>query len=207
MSSTQSSASHNGAVPDALTDALTHALTEALTDGLTERLAGLQASVDRLAAATDREHERAAHREGVIDRLHDDNQRLRRGELQVMLEPLRAALYRLHDMVRRLAAEPPADPSHVGSLFSAIADEVAEALARAGAERYTVESGEPFDQARHRPVGTTPVTDPALDGAVVAAHTDGFAQGEQVLRRAEVVIGQARGSSQAARQNASAESI
>jgi molecular chaperone GrpE len=207
VSSTQSSPSQNGAVPGALPDALTHALTDALTGALTERLAGLQASVDRLAAATDREHERAAHREAVIDRLHDDNQLLRRGELQVMLEPIRATLYRLHDMVRRLAAEPPTEPAHVGPLLSAIADEVADALGRAGAERYTVESGEPFDQARHRPVGTTPVTDPALDGAVVAAHTDGFAQGEQVLRRAEVVIGQARGGSPAARQNASAESI
>jgi len=178
-------------------------------------LAALQSTLDRLAAATEREHERAAHREKIIDRLHDDNQLLRRGELQAMLDPIRTALYRLHDMVRRESlrwaggpADPP-DPAHVGPLLSAIADEIAEALARAGAERYTVEPGDLFDQARHRPVGTVPVTDPALDGAVVAARTDGFGRGEQVLRRAEVIIGQATGagSYRAARQNASAESI
>jgi hypothetical protein len=190
--------------------------------------------LDRLAAATERAHERAAHREAIIDRLHDDNQMLRRGELQAMLDPIRTALYRLHDMVRReslrwtspaarhahdetaVAGAPvdPPDAAHVGPLLSAIADEIAEALARAGAERYTVRPGEPFDQARHRPVGTVPVTDPALDGAVVSARTDGFGQGEQILRRAEVIIGQAAAARAAAgpprrtgRHNASAESI
>ncbi|HEU5158705.1 MAG TPA: nucleotide exchange factor GrpE [Streptosporangiaceae bacterium] len=180
-------------------------------------MAALQSSLDRLTAATEREHERAAHREKIIDRLHDDNQVLRRGELQTMLDPIRTSLYRLHDMVRRESrrwADDAGDPAHVGPLLSAIADEIAEALARAGAERYTAEPGEPFDQARHKPVDTVAVTDPALDGAVVAARGDGFQQGEQVLRRAEVVIGTATGARgaggpprRAARHNASAESI
>jgi molecular chaperone GrpE len=190
---------------------------DAVPAALTEGLAALQSTLDRLTAATEREHERAAHREQIIDRLHDDNQVLRRGELQAMLDPIRTALYRLHDMVRRESLRwtgNAGDPAHVGPLLSAVADEVAEALARAGAERYTVEPGEPFDQARHRPVGTVPVTDPALDGTVVAARTDGFGQGEQILRRAEVVIGKATGARggtgpphRAACQNASAESI
>ncbi len=174
---------------------MSHAHSSPGADGaapaaLSEGLAALQSTLDRLAAATEREHERAAHREKIIDRLHDDNQLLRRGELQAMLDPIRTALYRLHDMVRRESlrwaggpADPP-DPAHVGPLLSAIADEIAEALARAGAERYTVEPGDLFDQARHRPVGTVP-------------------------DRAEVIIGQATGagSYRAARQNASAESI
>jgi molecular chaperone GrpE (heat shock protein) len=176
----------------------------ALSDGL----AALQSSLDRLAAATEREHERATHREKIIDRLHDDNQELRRGELQAMLDPIRTSLYRLHDMVRRESrrwAEDTGDPAHVGPLLSAIADEIAEALARAGAERYTVEPGEPFDQARHKPVDTVAVTDPAQDGTVMAARGDGFRRGEQILRRAEVVIGKAA-DVPAARTNASAES-
>ena len=45
----------------------------------------------------------------------------------------------------------------------------------------------------------------------MAARTNGFGQGEQILRRAEVVIGQANGAHVATRpathQNASAESI
>jgi molecular chaperone GrpE len=178
---------------------------------LTEQISALQASLDRLLAATEREHERAAHREAVIDRLHDDNQSLRRGELQAMLEPIRTALYRLHDMVRReserWSAPHPPDAAHAGPLLCAIADEIAEALARTGAERFTPHPGDPFDPVRHRPVGTTQVADPALDGAVVTARTDGFGQGEQILRRAEVVIGQIHNGSRTARHNASAESI
>jgi molecular chaperone GrpE len=182
---------------------------DAVPAALSEGLAALQSGLDRLTAATEREHERAAHREKIIDRLHDDNQELRRGELQAMLDPIRTSLYRLHDMVRRESqrwADGTGDPAHVGPLLSAIADEIAEALARAGAERYTVEPGEPFDQARHRPVDTVAVADPALDGTVVAARGAGFRRGEQVLRRAEVVIGKATGV-WAARHNASAESI
>jgi molecular chaperone GrpE len=180
------------------------AVPAALSDGL----AALQSGLDRLAAATEREHERAAHREKIIDRLHDDNQELRRGELQAMLDPIRTSLYRLHDMVRRESgrwADGAGDPAHVAPLLSAIADEIAEALARAGAERYTVEPGESFDPARHKPVDTVAVTDPALDGTVMAARGDGFRRGEQTLRRAEVVIGKAAEVS-AARSNASAKS-
>jgi molecular chaperone GrpE (heat shock protein) len=169
---------------------------QAVPAALSECLAALQSSFDRLTAATEREHERAAHREKIIDRLHEDNQELRRGELQAMLDPIRTSLYRLHDMVRRESrrwSEGTGDPAHVGPLLSAIADEIAEALARAGAERYTAEPGEPFDQVRHKPVETVAVTDPALDGAVMAARGDGFQRGERILRRAEVVIGKATG--------------
>ena len=181
MSSAHVPPPDNGAVPAALS----------------AELAALRVTLDRLATATEREHERATHREAIIDRLHDENQMLRRGELQAMLEPVRTALYRLHDMVRRESARwsapQPPDAAHAAPLLSAVADEIAEALARTGAERFTVRPGEPFDPVRHRPVGTVRLADPMLDGTVVTAQSDGFSQGEQVLRRAEVVIGQAAG--------------
>ncbi|CNG08023.1 GrpE [Mycobacterium tuberculosis] len=149
-----------------------------------------------LAARLDREHERAAHREAVIDRLHEENQRLRRGELQGMLEPVRAALYRLHDQARResdrLAApglgEPP-DPRQTSLLLGALADDVADALARLGVERFTVEPGAPYDASRHRPVAVTPVADPLADGTVTAVQSDGFEQSGKVLRKAAVSVG------------------
>ncbi|MDL4819459.1 nucleotide exchange factor GrpE [Actinomadura opuntiae] len=148
-----------------------------------------------LTARLDREHERAAHREAVIDRLHEENQRLRRGELQAMLEPVRTALYRLHDQARREAcrlsdpslAEPP-DPVRTAGLLSAVADDVADALARLGVERFGAEPGQPYDAARHRPVAVTPVTDPARDGLVTGVEADGFEQGGRVLRKAAVSV-------------------
>jgi molecular chaperone GrpE (heat shock protein) len=79
---------------------------------------------------------------------------------------------------------------HAAALLSAIADEIAEALGRTGAERFTVRAGDSFDPARHRPVGVQRVTDPGLDGTVAEAITDGFesAGGDQILRRAEVRV-------------------
>jgi molecular chaperone GrpE (heat shock protein) len=146
----------------------------------------------RLAAAVEREHERAAHREAVIDRLHAEVQLLRRGELQAMFDPVRAALYRLHDLTRRESErwrDDPPDPAHAARLLGAVADEIAEALARTGIERFAVAPGEPFDPVRHRPVGVEPVTDPQQDGSVVRVRADGFAQGDRVVRKAEVCVG------------------
>jgi molecular chaperone GrpE (heat shock protein) len=153
-----------------------------------------------LAARLDREHERAAHREAVIDRLHEENQRLRRGELQAMLEPVRAALYRLHDQARREsdrlrapdAAEPP-DPRQTALLLAAVADDVADALARLGVERFTVEPGAPYDASRHRPVAVTAVDDPLRDGTVTGVRSDGFEQSGKVLRKAAVSVGRLGG--------------
>ncbi|WP_149263631.1 nucleotide exchange factor GrpE [Actinomadura sp. K4S16] len=159
-----------------------------------------------LAARLDREHERAAHREAVIDRLHEENQRLRRGELQAMLEPVRAALYRLHDQARRESdrlrapdlAEAP-DPRRTAALLAAVADEVADALARLGVERFTVEPGAPYDASRHRPVAVTPVDDPVADGTVTAVQSDGFEQSGKVLRKAAVSVGRLAEPASAAR--------
>ncbi|GLZ16169.1 hypothetical protein Acsp04_64040 [Actinomadura sp. NBRC 104425] len=157
-----------------------------------DALAGIRDALAALAERLDREHERAAHREAVIDRLHEENERLRRGELQAALEPLRAALYRLHDQARREArrwSEPdPPEPAHAAALLEAVADEIADALARSGVERYTVRPGEPFDAARHRPVAVERVADPALAGTVLWARSDGFEQSGRVVRKAEVCV-------------------
>ncbi|QXJ26350.1 nucleotide exchange factor GrpE [Actinomadura graeca] len=149
-----------------------------------------------MSARLDREHERAAHREAVIDRLHEENQRLRRGELQAMLEPVRAALYRLHDQARRESGRLAApdggdtpDPAQTALLLAAVADDVADALARLGVERFTVEPGALYDASRHRPVAVTAVAEPARDGTVVTVQSDGFEQGGKVLRKAAVCVG------------------
>ncbi|MFD0904267.1 nucleotide exchange factor GrpE [Actinomadura sediminis] len=140
-----------------------------------------------LSARLDREHERAAHRESVIDRLHEENQRLRRGELRTMLEPVRAALYRVHDQARRLATAD--DAGATANLLDALADDVADALARLGVERFRAEPGQPYDPSRHRPVAVAAVTEPGRDGTVVEARSDGFEESGRVLRKAAVSVG------------------
>ncbi len=151
-------------------------------------LEGICAQLADLTKATGREHDRAAHRERVIDRLHEDNQRLRHSELQTALEPARASLYRLYDLVRRESERETVDPAHVPKLLGAIADELAEIIARTGVERMLVGEGDPFDPARHRPTGTCHVEDAELDGTVVTIQRAGFIRGDKVVRRAEVIV-------------------
>lgn len=162
-------------------------------DVLARRLAEVEETMRR-------EHDRAAHRERVIDRLHAENQELRHGLLEEALNPVRAGLYRLYDNARRQAArwraEPPS-PEHAASLLEALADELAEVLGRAGAERIPVRPGDLYDPVIHRPVRTAPVG-PDADGTVVEVLADGFAgvaRGgdgairERVVRKASVVVG------------------
>ena len=49
--------------------------------------------------------------------------------------------------------------------------------------------GLPFDAQKHEAVTTSPVDDPAKDGAVVAVVREGYAIGDDVLRPASVVVG------------------
>ncbi|MGH3729984.1 MAG: nucleotide exchange factor GrpE [Micromonosporaceae bacterium] len=159
-----------------------------------ELLGQLHAISAQLGILTERESQRAAHREAVIDRLHAENQTLRRRELDLMLDPVRNGLYRLYDLVRREADRWSGDvapgPEHAAPLLDLIAEEVAEVLARTGVEPFTARPGEPYDAARHRPVDAEDVVDAASEGTVLRALTSGFANGEQITRRADVVVGQ-----------------
>ncbi|XVQ82303.1 nucleotide exchange factor GrpE [Microbispora siamensis] len=148
----------------------------------------IAAALDGLRAEIGREHDRAAHREEIIDRLHADNRELRHGLLQEALTPVRAGLYRLYDLTAREAARLRGEPGgdgHAASLLAAIADEVAEVLARTGAERIETGPGDPYDATCHRPVGT----EPGPDGTVMSVLADGFRLGDRVLRKADVVVG------------------
>ncbi|GII60071.1 hypothetical protein Skr01_01560 [Sphaerisporangium krabiense] len=154
----------------------------------------LTRQIGALTETLRRDHERAAHREQVIDRLHAENQQLRHGILQEALAPVRTALYRLHDTATRVAArwrsDDPPSPEFAGPLLAAMADEVAEVLGRTGAERLSVRPGDAYDPALHRPAGTSAVP-AAEDGTVVEVLSDGFTTGDRVLRKASVIIGRA----------------
>ncbi|MEU8270537.1 nucleotide exchange factor GrpE [Sphaerisporangium sp. NPDC049002] len=173
------------ATPSAQPDAAKDFARQA--EELTRQLAALTETVRR-------EHERAAHREQVIDRLHAENQQLRYGLLQEALTPVRAGLYRLYDTLVREGARwqesDPPSPELVGPLLSALADEVAEVLGRTGAELLTVEPGDAYDPAVHRPARTAEAG-ASGEGMVVEVLVQGFAMGDRVLRKASVAVGRA----------------
>jgi molecular chaperone GrpE len=161
-------------------------------DGLTHQIAALQSRVDELAAAAAREQERAAFRESVIDRLHAENQTLRRGELDTMFQPVRDGVVALHDLARRAAGqyrrtEEPT-PERGAALLEAVAEEAADVLARLGISRIEPVAGELFDPGRHRGVATVPTPEPWQDNTIVEVSAIGFALAEKIIRRAEVVV-------------------
>jgi molecular chaperone GrpE (heat shock protein) len=166
-------------------------------DALRGQIATLESRVDELVGAAAREHERAAFRESVIDRLHAENQLLRRGELDAMFQPVRDGVVALHDLARRAAAQyrrvEAATAEQGAALLDTLAEEASDVLARLGVSRIEPVCGELFDPARHRGVGTAPAQHPWQDNTIVDVNATGFALAEKVIRRAEVVVARHHG--------------
>jgi molecular chaperone GrpE len=122
-------------------------------------------------------HERAAHREAVIDRLHEENQILRAGQVRTALQPVLADLAKLYDglsqQAARLAGEPAAAAEH--ALWASFADDVALALERYGTDIITARPGEAYDRGRHVAVGSVESADPAARGTVAQMLAVGLA--------------------------------
>ncbi len=118
-------------------------------------------------------HRRSAHRESVIDRLHEENQRLRAGIGRLILEPVIADLIRLYDQLdreaRRLGAE-----ARDQRLLSSFIDDVAQILDRCGIDVFSAEPGDPFDRDRHRPVAVVACHDESRHNTVAEVIFAGF---------------------------------
>ena len=130
-------------------------------------------------------HRRAAHRESVIDRLHEENQRLHGGIRRMILEPVVADLIRLYDQLEREARRLDANGQD-GQLLRSFADDVAQILDRCGIEVFTAEPGEPFERGRHRPVGVVACDDESRHNTVAEVVAAGFYERETSLVRRPV---------------------
>jgi molecular chaperone GrpE (heat shock protein) len=122
------------------------------------------------------QNERAAARERVIDRLHDENQQLKAGERQNLLRPVITDLYRLRDDLLKQAGELPGDFDAVraAALLRSYAQSVEMALERAGVLPVTPEIGAAFDARQHRASGVVPAAGPAADATVAEVVRDGY---------------------------------
>ncbi|MGI8623281.1 MAG: nucleotide exchange factor GrpE [Solirubrobacteraceae bacterium] len=120
------------------------------------QLATLDGRVKGLATATERQQD-------VMLKLHDENQRLRRGELQQAIAPLVRHLIELVDQVEHLVAHL---ADEVMGPLEIVRRGILEGLRRNGVDRHDIAVGAPFDAQRHYAVGVVPTTDAALDGHV-----------------------------------------
>ena len=148
------------------------------------------AIASEFTAALARQQQLAERREEIVTRLHDEVERLRRGETEAVLDLVRHSLIRLHDQILRQAENVtgPLDADELRSLLTALADEAADTVARTGVERYVPAAGEAFDLALQRPVGRVAAEGPEADRTVARVVAVGFVQGERVVRKADVVV-------------------
>ncbi len=122
-------------------------------------------------------HRRSAHRESVIDLLHEENQQLRAGISRAILEPVVADLIRLYDQIDREVRRLKADGQDARLLWS-FADDIAQILDRCGFEIYSAEPGDPFDRDRHRPLAVVTCSDESRHNTVAEVAAVGFAERE-----------------------------
>ncbi|WP_030670481.1 nucleotide exchange factor GrpE [Streptomyces cellulosae] len=141
-------------------------------------------------AALARQQQLAERREEIVTRLHDEVERLRRGEIDMALDLVRHSLIRLHDQILRQAEHVtgPLDVDELRALLTALADEAADTVARTGVQRYVPRPGEAFDMTSQRPVGRAVAEGPEADRTVARVVAAGFVQGERVVRKADVVV-------------------
>jgi len=136
-------------------------------------LAELAGRLDKVEERLGEFHQRAAHREGIIDRLHEENQRLHDGFGRMVLEPVVADLIRLYDQLEREASRLEASGQD-GRLMRSFVEDVVEILDRCGFEVFSAEVGDPFERGRHRPVELVACDDESRHNTVAQVVAIGF---------------------------------
>ena len=120
----------------------------------------------------------------MVDELHQDNRKLRDGELQLAIAPLIRGLARVTDDLHRIRATRPDDED-----LAHIDTRVREVLHDAGAVTLRPQFGDPFDPRVHQAAGSAPTHDGDLDRTVAEVRREGLAiEGGKLLRPADVVV-------------------
>ena len=140
----------------------------------------VQASLTDLQSQVAREHDRAQAREGVIDRLHQEVERLRAGEARSLLRPVVTDLRRLRDDLGAQARSAPETMTRgqVADLLDSYADSVALILERCGIVPVRPATETKFDPHQHQVSGTAETGEPDLDGTVADIVSDGYAEAD-----------------------------
>jgi molecular chaperone GrpE (heat shock protein) len=149
-----------------------------------DHLALIEAELSALRGET-------AHVNKILDRLHAENERLRRGESEQILQPLFRDLMKLADDWTAMGAswesKETATPADVARKCRDVADDAGLILARHGVDSFTPSIGSPIERKQHRVIGTVDTETPELDNTVAEVRRIGYVYGEKVLKFAEVI--------------------
>lgn len=121
-------------------------------------------------------HARAAAREKIIDRLHGEVERLRAGEVRLLLRPVIADLRRLHhDLLAEARSVAGAiSPAQAVALLESFAESAELALERCGIAVIRPEPGGPCQPGPHQVTGFEPTGDDGLDGRIFQITSGGY---------------------------------
>jgi molecular chaperone GrpE (heat shock protein) len=142
-------------------------------------LAGLRAEVGRF-------HD-------VLDRLHTENQDLRRGQVERIVDPILRDLVKLAGDFRRRGQtwetdRAEAGPADVAKVCQDVVEDADMILERHGVEALVPQPGACFDRRDHRAIGTKPTADPALDGVIAETRRSGYRFGARIIQFPEVAL-------------------
>jgi molecular chaperone GrpE len=132
----------------------------------------------------------AERREEIVNKLHQENQRLRAGEIRDAVEPVLRDLIRLYDDLERSARAWSAKPGfeRPATDFGIFADLAADILARYGVERFTADPGTPFQNKEQRVIKAVASARPEDNGKIESVLHSGFRSGDRIIRSLEVQV-------------------
>lgn len=133
-----------------------------------------------------------AQQAALIDRLHADNQAMRRAETERQRDPLVRELIGLADTSLRTARDwrnrDAAAAEPVVDALRGVADDIRLILEHQGFEAYEPAPGDAFDRRHHRSKGSATTADQSLDDRVAEVLRPGYRTGERTMRPAEVLV-------------------
>ena len=155
-------------------------------------LLGVNAQLEALAREVAGFNERSASREALLNRAHDEIERLREGDRRALLQPLLREVAALrNDLLMQSRSLPAAySAEQAAKLLESFAGSVEQTLERFGIETFAPAIGDDLNFREYRRVGTLPTEDEALHGKVSAVRCDGYRDLEldRQLAHAEVLV-------------------
>lgn len=132
------------------------------------------------------------HQRVLLDKLHGENERLRRAELERAGDPVVRDLISLSDTClrngRAWLQRADVTPGDIYRVLGDVTDDVKLILERQGVEMFEPEAGAKFDRREDRVVRSVTTAEASLDGVIVEVLKPGYRMGIRILRYCEVVV-------------------
>lgn len=159
---------------------------------LEDTLRVLVDSVEELRDDFRRNAQGSDHQRALLDKLHDENEQLRRAEIERSRDPVVRDLISLADTClrngRAWGQRDAVTPGDVYRVLREVADDVELILERQGVETFKPEQGASFDRREHRVVRSADTSDASLNGAIAEVLKPGYRMGNRIIRYCEVVV-------------------